>query len=145
MSVTIKVEGLDVILKRFTKYQSVANRELRTTMKESLNVIQEKVPPYPSRPPTSKYVRTGTLGRSLGSGGEPDIKRIIGSSTMLTGEFGTRLKYAPYVVGENQAWMHKGRWWRLPVEVLNRAVPKITELWNATARNLAAYLNGKGM
>lgn len=150
MTVEIRVEGLEPILARFTKFKSVMNRELRKTMDLSLNIIHESIPAYPPKKPTTKYIRTGILGKSLGvnqggsPSGKPDIRRITGSGNYIQGEFGSRLYYAPYVIGEKQARQNK-HWWIFARDVPTRAMGKLTDAWNNLANNLAAFLDGKGL
>lgn len=68
---------------------------------------------YPSPPPNSTYVRTGTLGKSWGTSVQPDIPRAtVGNPT----------SYGPYVQdSDRQAWMHKGRWQTTRDVALRRA------------------------
>jgi hypothetical protein len=149
---TIIVEGLEEIRSRFRRFPDKYHRATKTTMEASLLTVWESVPPYPEEPPDSSYTRTGTLGRTLGSGetggrqgGQPDIYEINQGSSYIEGAFGTRLGYAPHVIGDpdtEQAWMHQGRWWTL-VEVLQRAATKIERLWDALGDELAAWLDGR--
>lgn len=56
---------------------------------------------YP--PPRGNYQRTGRLGSSW-------------KATPLSPgqyEFSNPTEYAGYVVGDDQAWMHQGRWWKV--------------------------------
>lgn len=132
MKITVKVESPE---RKLAGASAVISKALKGTLEKSLQVIKESVLPYPPPPPTSKYIRTGTLGRSLGS------KGVMGGGKMYSAEFGTELNYAPYVIGMAQAWMHKGRWWRLEVEVFNKAYPKIMELVEIMANNLARWMD----
>jgi len=126
---------------------------------DSLNAVWEKVLPYPPRPESSTYIRTGTLGRSLGSsesggqsGGRPGIYQVKSQGTKaMFGEFGTNLEYAPYVIGDRetvegekgQTKTHrKNGWWTL-TEIGERAVPKIQQLFEGMARQLAQWLDGQ--
>ena len=112
----------------------------------SLDTLRENVPPYiPQVVPPEVYRRTGTLGRSLGSsmqggmgGPRPTIYGVhsgMGGKD-LTGQFGTNLSYAQYVVDpERQAYMHKpgykGRpgWWTMTT-IKEKANAKIQKIWN---------------
>ena len=153
----IQITGLKEISRRFDKFPDKLNRVMRQTMEAALYILQENVPRYPPKPATSTYNRTGTLGRSLGSGGgKADIFRVTGqgsflgqgSGSYLTGEFGTRVKYAPYVIGDppdspSQAWMHKGRWWTMKT-ITKKSEAKITRAFQEMADDLARWLEGKG-
>jgi hypothetical protein len=132
MKISVKVESPHM---KLAGASNVISKALKGTIEASLLVIKESVLPYPPPPITSTYIRTGTLGRSLGS------KGVTGGGKRYSAEFGTELNYAPYVIGMAQAWMHKGRWWRLEVEVFNRALPKIYELVETMANNLAKWLD----
>lgn len=132
----IEIEGLAEAIQKYRGASRKLGLAMRETMRNSLNVLHEKVPPYPPPPSDSTYRRTGTLGRSLGSrrgggrAGLPDIYRVTGSTKNIEGAFGTRLDYAPYVISDDdQAWMHKGRWWTMNT-VADRARSKIKKLWN---------------
>lgn len=128
---------------RMRNYPDKLEREMEQTMKQTLLRVQGSVPQYPSPPSGSSYVRTGTLGRSIGLGGQADIyeTRRIGGG--YEARLGTRLDYAPYVIGDNeQAWMHKGRWWTLK-SVAEKAKPGIERLFEAMSKRLAAFLEGR--
>jgi len=132
----IKIEGLEEAIQKYQGASQKLERAMRKTMDSSLLVVHESVPPYPSPPEGSTYRRTGTLGRTLGSGqgggvvGRPDIYQVTGSMKNIQGAFGTRLEYAPYVISdEDQAWMHKDRWWTMGT-IADRARTKIIKLWN---------------
>lgn len=152
-SIDVKIEGLTENIQKMSAFPRELEASTRITMNASLTVIHENVPPYPTRP--SDYVRTGTLGRSLGSsmtggkGGYPDIyeTKIMGSES--TGRFGTRLEYAGYVIGpdngaigERQAWMHKGIWWQMKT-IKEASQTKIVGLWKIMSDKLAVFLKGK--
>jgi len=144
----IIVEGLDELERRFSKWPVKFRQALRTTVGASLLIFWENVPGYPQQSPETDYRRTGTLGRTLGSsmtggkaGGKPDIYGIQESSGYMAGEFGTRLNYAPYVIGETQqARMHRGRWWTIRT-IAERSVSKITRAFVVMTEELAAWLD----
>lgn len=147
MPVEIVVEGLDEIRARLQKAPEKFDAALKTTVETSLIVLHESVPPYPSANPASRYTRTGTLGRSIGSGmqggkaGAPDIYTVTKDGSGYRGEFGTRLEYAPYVIDpDRQAWMHKDRWWTMKT-LAERARAKIERLFQAMEQELARWLD----
>jgi hypothetical protein len=145
----VEVRGLEELLTRMKRYPLEMHKALATTMSAALIAVWEAVPPYPPPPADSTYVRTGTLGKSLGSGlsggsaGEPDIftVRPVGSMD-YEGKFGTRLEYAEFVIGENQA-ASNSHWWNIRT-VAGRAAEKIGKLFNTLGEKLAAFLEGKG-
>src|SRR5689334_22027280 len=102
--------GLTELIARMQAYPEKLAQAMRTTMDASLLVLWESVPPYPPQPDNSAYERTGTLGRTLGSGSgggagstEPEIYEVkaVGSAGGYEGHFGTNLDYAPYVIGDD--------------------------------------------
>jgi hypothetical protein len=151
-SVSIIVEGLDDLSKRFKDSPNKFKVALGKAMEAALLVIWESVPSYPRKPEGSTYRRTGTLGRTLGStefGGvgsnPPDIYSVHEEGGYTVGEFGSNLEYAPYVIGdEEQAWMHKGRWWVLGT-VLEKAKDKIQRVFEIAAEEMARWLESKGL
>ncbi|MGW8177383.1 MAG: hypothetical protein ACWGQW_01085 [bacterium] len=104
--------------------------------------VQGQLPPYPSpKNPDSPYVRTNTLWRSLThlQGSAPmALSRKEQLGTEFHGIIGTNVKYAPYVIDEDeQAWMHVGHWWILQDEVqkaeagIKAIYRKAVKEWNA--------------
>lgn len=142
----IVIEGLEEIRAKLRQYPQQYERAAQKTMDASLLTIQGSVPGYPSPPASSDYIRTGTLGRTLGSGGgRAEVYEVrSGGGGYIEGEIGTNLEYAPYVIGENtQAWMHQGRWWTFDGTVLKSAVPKIERLWQIMVEELAKWLDAR--
>lgn len=154
MNLKLDVEGLDEVIARMRAFPRQLKRAIHTTLEAALLVVWENVPPYPPAPPDSPYVRTGTLGRSLGSGegggrsaSQPDIYEIRTEGDFEVGEFGTRLEYAPYVIGdrdEDQIEPFRSYWWTLPQTVANAARAKVTKLFQDMAQELADWLSRKG-
>ena len=145
----IETHGLDELIARMKKYPLELAKGMAVTMAASLIALWESVPAYPEPPADSKYDRTGTLGRSLGSGfsggaeGEPSIYTIRKLGEGYEGKFGTSLEYAPHVIGDDtQAAVHSGRWWNMRF-VANKASEKINRLWQALGNKLASFLEGK--
>jgi len=144
MSISIDISGLKEIMARMVQFPVMLEEEAKITMHASLEVLHENVPPYPQVPnPT----RTGTLGRTLGASmsgstmGAPDIFDVVPlGEGNVSGRFGTNLGYAPYVIGEEQAWMHY-RWWRIK-DIASAAQEKIVSLWRGLMDDLAAFLEG---
>lgn len=147
----IEVNGLDEVIERMRAYPEKLKRVLAQTLEAILLFIWSKVPPYPAPPPASTYVRTGTLGRSLGSGmgggqggGQPDIYETREDGGYMSARFGTRLGYAPYVVGdsiEEQA-RHMRHWWTIPQTLKWIALEGATKLMQTAVDQMAAWLKG---
>lgn len=142
---TLVVEGLDELRRRFQQWPEKFQAVIRKTLETSLLKIEENVPDYPPEPVDSSYTRTGTLGRTLSAGAADNIHEVTQTGDYSEASFGTRLGYAQYVIGDNeQAWMHKGRWWRL-VDVLEKIKDDIEHLFQVAAEEMAAWLDGKGV
>lgn len=144
--ITIRVTGLKELADRFEQAPAKFKDAMSKTMEASLLYLWSQVPRYPAKPPMTKYVRTGTLGRTLGSGmqggiaeGQPDIYEVKEQGSVYTGSFGTRLEYAPYVIGERQArW--NSHWWTLP-EVAEKAKSGIEGKFRTMMETLARWLD----
>lgn len=138
------------LLERLKKYPDEARQVMKATGEAALLIIHENVPPYPNTLPDQKYVRTGQLGRSLGTGegggqiGKADIEKVssIGDSGFEV-RFGTNLSYAPDVIGPRQKPIFKGRWWTFAT-IARRSRSKIVKAYDITARRLVDFLDGKG-
>lgn len=145
----ITIRGLDEVIQRMEQYPDELHKGMEAAMDATMLVLWENVPPYPPPPDNSSYRRTGTLGRTLGSsmsggksGGEPDIYEVRPIGSGFEGRFGTRLEYAPYVIGDDtQAWMHY-QWWTISTVAI-RATAKITKLWQLLGEKMARFLDGK--
>ena len=149
MPITIEVIGLKKLRRRMRQFPEKYNQAVKLPLKASLLKIWENVPAYPKY--KSPYERTGTLGRSLGSGeaggkvqGQPDIFEIFEQGGNIDGaEFGTRLGYAPHVIGEQQA-RHMDHWWDIK-GLAKKSKPEIIKLFKTMAKTLARFLEGKGL
>lgn len=142
-NITIEVKFTPPDLpQRMQKYPKQLEREMEKTMKQSLVHVQGSVPPYPPASADSSYIRTGTLGRSIGLGGRAEIYEVKRIGGGYEARLGTRLSYAPYVIGADQAAQHAGRWWTMKT-VASKARPGIERLFKAMSERLAVYLGGK--
>lgn len=89
--------------------------------------------PYPAKRPGQTYVRKGRL-----TGSWKAERQGIGKWAIVNLARGKGQGYAAYVVGENQAFMHLGRWWkardiiekRIPV-LTNSLAKKIEDTWTS--------------
>ena len=152
MPVTLKIEGLEEIQKRMREFPKKYKKALSITFDASLLKIWELVPPYPPKRRGNKYIRTGQLGRSLGSsegggraGHKPTIftKKVQGLSRFDVAEFGTNIDYGPFVLGENRA-EGMDRWWKMS-KLAKKAQKPVLGLFQKMAEVLARWLDGKGM
>lgn len=140
--IEIKFKPPDLI-RRMDQYPLRLKEEMEKTMKQSLLHLQGSVPGYPPADPASSYLRTGTLGRSIGLGGQADIYEVRSIGQGYEARLGTRLEYAPYVIGsESQTAVHKARGWFTMRTVLEKAKPGIERLFEAMGRRMVEYLEG---
>lgn len=147
----IEVRGLDELRQRFRDYPKVFDQVMEEIAQAQLLTLHENVPPYPPEPASSTYKRTGTLGRTLGSGmgggasGTPDVFQTIKGGGFYEVRFGSRLGYAPWVIGEKtQTSIFAAYWWRL-VEVLGFSFQKIMDITRDAAKQMGDFLKGKGL
>ena len=146
----IEVTGLDELIARMKKYPLELTKGMAATMAASLIVLWENVPPYPDEPQDSKYDRTGTLGRSLGSGfsggadGTPSVYTIRKLGEGLEGKFGSNLEYASYVIGDGTQSSRNSHWWTMRA-IADKAGEKVNKLWQTLGDKMAAFLEGKGL
>ena len=151
MPITIEVIGLKELRRRMRQFPQKYNQAVKTTLSWSLHKLWSNVPPYPPKPTGSTYDRKGILGKSLGSSegggkaqGEPDIFVMYEhGGNVDNAEFGTRLNYAPFVLGERQA-SHMGHWWTMK-KLAKKTKPDIIKAFKKMALKLAQFLEGKGM
>ena len=129
------------LLRRMEKYPDKLREELESTTLKALYHVQGSVPEYPPADPDSSYIRTGTLGRTIGLGARPDIFEVKTMGARgFQGMFGTRLEYARYVIGtREQARIHKGRWWTMKT-VRDKAEPGVKRLYSQMCARLADWL-----
>ena len=136
------------LMKRMEAYPAKVKQVMELANKASIHVLWEKVPSYPPTRPNQQYVRTGTLGRSLGSSesggaiGSPDVfqSRTVGAE--VHGEFGTNVIYAGDVIGDGtQKPAFEGRWWTIST-IFDRALEKIIDLHVRAGTRLVQWLSG---
>ena len=135
------------LLERLNGYTPELEKEMQDTMKAALYHVLYSVPSYPAY--ESSYQRTGTLGRTLTIVGDPehvqDVKTI--GQGVVEGQFGTRLEYAPHVIGdpsrpkgERQA-KHMRHWWTI-ITVKEKAEDGVKKLFEKMADRIAKKLGG---
>lgn len=97
MSYTITIRGDEEALRKLVAIEPerVAAEPLRKAAMALVGALAR----YPSPPSGSTYVRTGTLGRAWTQQGA-GLRYVVGNN----------VRYATYVQGPEQAWMHRGRW-----------------------------------
>ena len=145
--ITINIRNLVALIRRFEAAPGRLRSEMEKTMQQTLLHVQGSVPPYPPPPVGSRYTRTGTLGKSLGSdmgggsAGRADVFEVSPVGFGFRGRFGSRLGYAPDVVGLQQKPFFAAYWWNITT-VAKEARPGIGRLWAAFGKRLAKELEG---
>jgi hypothetical protein len=90
---------------------------------------------YPPKPPRSTYVRTGQLANRWRVEKQgPSRHAIMNDAKGPRGQL-----YATHVVGdgmgENQAWMHRGRWW-IARDVIEEEIPALRNALSTAIKNV---------
>lgn len=137
----VRIVGLEELLRRFDQADEVVRRELRRAMLRAVLGELQRMPSYPPPPPASTYRRTELLGRSLTAmvGRHPAARSTVdGAGDTIRGVIGTAVVYAPFVIGERQAKVHRGRWWRLDQSVLSHKAQIEAEFEDAAERIVEA-------
>lgn len=149
-NIEIKTNPPD-LFRRMERFPQELARETEHTMEQALQHVWGSVPPYPPARPGSGYVRTGTLGRSLGSsqaggmGSKPDIYQVrkLGASK-YEGRFGTRLEYAPQVIGtQTQKRIFRNIGWWTMADIAKKATQGVQRLFDKMAGRMVKFLEGK--
>ena len=148
--IRLEIIGVEELRRKFAQFPNQFHAAMSETLRASLLTLTESVPPYPPQWANSQYIRTGMLGRSLGSGqqgggsGQADIHQVQMGPKMSQATWGTRLEYAPHVIGEGtQAPMFKKRGWYTVLTIANKAQAKIGRLFNIMAERLAKWLDAQ--
>ena len=109
MSINIEFKGVNRVRNTLRRLASlmpeIVDPELSDWAKDTAKELKRT--PYPPKRPAQKYVRTGRLANSWKVGHpKRGVVSVLNSA-----------KYAGFVVGDKQAWMHEGRWWKASEEV----------------------------
>lgn len=145
VSVEIRTNPPD-LFQRFERYPQRLDDELQAAMDKAMLHLQGSIPEYPAQNPATDYVRTGTLGRSIGlGGGKAEVHQVkrLGQGN-YEGRIGTRVYYAQYVIGEGTQAEHVRRsapWWTMKT-VAEAAQEGIVRIFEAMAEKLAGWLDG---
>jgi len=112
----IEVQGARQLQEKFNKYIRTSPGTFDKTTgrwaKQTAGQLGRQS--YPARRAGQTYVRTKRLKRGYRA------KRIQSSVWQIF----NLVRYAGFVVGQFQAWMHKGRWWQAQDKV-NKRQPKL--------------------
>lgn len=112
--INIEVKGGNRLLGKFRKAADQSPGSFDKTVgrwaKRTSNRLRKKK--YPPTRPGQRYKRTRTLARSWHAKRQKSMVWNIENRAQQKGRI-----YASYVVGDRQAWMHKGRWWIASQEI----------------------------
>jgi len=105
--VSIQIKGIKPLQAKLAR----VGKSIEPAIEQVAEVVRTKLDDkrYAPKRPGQRYVRTGRLGRSW-SGVEKVRKlvyRIRNFAKSPKGVF-----YTSFVIGERQAFMHRGRWWQ---------------------------------
>jgi hypothetical protein len=148
LEIKITVHGLKEVRRRFGGFPRRVAGAIQKALDAALLELQGSVPPYPTPPTGSTYIRTGTLGRSLGANltggkiGRADLYQVrpVGNHG-FEAQWGTRLGYAPYVIGATRQAGHMRHWWTLK-NVAANARRGIGRIFQILGEELATWLKG---
>lgn len=130
--ISVKLQGDKELIAKLHKVMKETPKHSEEAMLQSLLYLQSQTPPYPPQRPGNTYRRTGTLGRSVTSlaANNPNaltkVKTFTGG---VEGLWGTRVKYAPEVIGrDTQRENTRGYWWTLE-GVAEKAIGGVSLIW----------------
>lgn len=120
MSFQFEIRGLDQIKAKLERLRRLEVVYAATKQWAERTVKTLRAQRYPARRPGQKYVRTGKLGSSW-------YTEKRGNDVAIVNKASHRGQaYPEFVVGEKQAWMHKGRWWRAK-DVIEKTSPTVDQ------------------
>jgi hypothetical protein len=126
----IKVKGLKALQKDMGK--SVALLTILPPLAKGMRSIKTAARQYPPPPAGSRYVRTFKLRQSWEDGTSARGSKAVGIVA-------TDISYGPYVRGDKQAAIHRGRW-RLLEDI---AESKLSEIEQDIEEEVAKTMEGK--
>ena len=134
---------MNIILRGFDEFDDKMRRLgqvsvwAKPIMQKAVLYVHSQVPPYPAPPATSRYRRTGTLGRTITT----EVKSLSGND--IAGSIGTKTVYAPDVISTErvgnrgpQKWMHKRTGWYTLQAVVWGQADKVRGIFEAGIRQL---------
>ncbi len=123
----LKIVGANRVGNKLRRLASFHKERLNPTGKKWAQAKSKQLrqKPYPPKVPNQKYKRTGRLGRSWRAmNPRPGVWTILNKANQGRGE------YAHFVVGnkvgDGQAFMHRGRWWKAR-EIIEEDTPTLTQ------------------
>jgi len=106
----IEIRGIDKLMRKLGKATAIS--VLQKPMQRALLRIQRDMQEYPPQPASSRYRRSGTLGRRW-------TTRMTRSGGGLQGRVGNTTAYGPWVQSHRfQARVHRRTGWRTDERVI---------------------------
>ena len=123
----IKVRGTQRVGNKLRKLAAMNKTVIQPTgdrwaKRKARSLSQKK---YPPKRPGQRYKRTGRLRASWVADRLKDGVWAIRN----------KMKYAGFVVGQKQAWMHLGRWW-IAKEEIEKTAPTLVAALTKQLRKL---------
>lgn len=103
--IIVEVKGLEKLNAALRQFPDIAHGEIERAMEATVQHLAGIASEYPPKPPQSEYRRTVTLGRSITGRMEVRPEEVLGF-------VGTKVQYAPFVIGPRQRDFHKRTGWR---------------------------------
>ena len=121
--IDIRIDGADKLARRFSDYVRTSPGTFDKTTgrwaKRTANQLKKKK--YPPTRSGQKYKRTRRLKRGW------EARRVKSSQWTISNRAQAKGRVYPgFVVGDNQAWMHKGRWW-IASEEIEAKIPNLVK------------------
>lgn len=132
MSKTIVVLHVPNVVAALERYPDIARTAYETAAHAALMDTIPTLAHYPPKPPTSRYRRTGTLGR-LWTTARPEFDW---QTREFTATLANNTPYAEYVQSaQRQARVHRDRW-RTVDDILQSREQRILSFFDAAARKI---------
>ncbi len=118
MSFSVEIKGINRVANALRKLAALDKTILDPVLKRWAQGVRQKLKgtSYPAKRPGQTYVRTGNLAN----------KWAVDQMSTGVWAIANRADYAEYVIGEEQAWFHEGRWWQAK-DIIEGEIPQLTE------------------
>lgn len=130
MGQLVEIRGLDKLAADCRNFTRSLNAEIRKAQTEARKRLVQRLTDYPPPPPGSRYQRTYALQR----GWERAVPVLTNDGKAM--QLINAITYVPYVQGDNQAWMHQGRWTKAS-EIVDEEQDAIVQLFEEAAERTA--------
>jgi hypothetical protein len=102
----ITIDGYTEVVRGLRILPEKVLEEVRDALAPVLDALQGRLATYPPQRPAQRYVRSGVLGNNW-TDARP---QYTFKGTGLDARIVNVTSYASFVQGDDQAWMHAGRW-----------------------------------